>query len=71
VKQSEIVIGGVYSNGKCRVRTVIDIGPQYTLYNGQADAKCLMYTVDTGPNKGKSFNMTVQRFAYWAKERLD
>ena len=35
MKKSEIKIGHIYSNGKGRLRKVIDIGPQYKLYDGQ------------------------------------
>lgn len=35
MKKSEVKIGGIYSNGKGRIRKVVDIGPQYKLYDEQ------------------------------------
>ena len=35
MKKSEIEIGRTYSNGRGRERRVIDIGPQYKLYDAQ------------------------------------
>lgn len=72
MKKREIVIGGVYSNGKGRVRKVIDIGPQYKLYNTQESSENLRYEIiDDGTKKkqtvGKQLNMTVAAFASWAK----
>ena len=36
MKKSEIKIGHIYSNGKGRLRKVVDIGPQYKFYASQA-----------------------------------
>ena len=35
MKKSEIKIGHIYSNGKGRLRKVVDIGPQYKFYASQ------------------------------------
>lgn len=70
MKQSDIVINGVYSNGKGRVRRVVDKGPQY---KSQSCSNCnwLQYRVTAGPNLQHVGNMTVARFANWAKERIE
>ena len=43
MKKSEIKIGHIYSNGKGRLRKVIDIGPQYKLYDGQGCDENIRY----------------------------
>lgn len=73
MRKSEIAIGKSYSNGKGRIRKVVDIGPQYKLYGGQKTDECLCYEiVNDGSKKnltaGKRCNMTVGTFASWAKE---
>lgn len=73
MKKSEIKIGGLYSNDRGRVRKVVDIGPQYILYDGQRNEENLCYEiVQDGTNNnrmaGKQCNMTVIAFAAWAKE---
>ena len=75
MKKSEIKVGYSYSNGKGRVRKVIDIGPEYKLYSHQMDDECLCYEiVQDGTKKnltaGKQCSMTVVSFAAWAKEKL-
>ena len=45
MKKSEIKIGHIYSNRKGRLRKVIDIGPQYKLYDGQGCDENMRYEV--------------------------
>lgn len=76
MKKSEIKIGGVYSNGKGRIRKVIDIGPQYKLYDEVASTENLRYEiVNDGTKKnctaGEEGNMTIQAFATWAKSLVE
>lgn len=71
MKKSEIEIGSVYSNGKGRLRKVIDRGA-YPLYQGQGDMDDILYEiVNDGTKKnttaGKQGVMTASSFAYWAK----
>ena len=75
MRKSEIKIGGVYSNGKGRIRKVIGIGPQYKFYEGQECIENLRYEiVNDGSKKnltaGEQCNMTVASFASWAKEQV-
>ena len=58
-------VGASYHNGKGSVRRVIDVGPQFVLYQGQADRDCLLYEVTAGRNKGRVSNMTVTAFQQW------
>ena len=74
-KKSEVKIGGIYSNGKGRIRKVVDIGPQYKLYDEQECLENLRYEIvhDGSKNNrtaGEQGNMTVASFAAWAKERI-
>lgn len=73
MKKSDIVIGQMYSNGKGRIRKVIDFGPQYKLYDAQECTEALRYEiVQDGSKKnrtaGQQSNMTISAFAAWAKE---
>lgn len=75
MKKSEVKIGGIYSNGKGRIRKVVDIGPQYKLYDEQECLENLRYEIvhDGSKNNctaGEQGNMTVASFAAWAKERI-
>lgn len=75
MKKSEIVVGGVYSNGKGRIRKIVAEGPEYMLYDGQTEADNLRYEiVNDGTKKNKSAgeqgNITRTSFATWAKERI-
>lgn len=75
MKKNEIKIGGVYSNGKGRIRKVVDFGPQYKLYDAQECTENLRYEiVNDGSKKnrtaGEQANMTVAAFAAWAKEEI-
>lgn len=76
MKKSEIKVGKLYSNGKGRVRKVIDIGPQYTAYCNQGCTENLCYEiVNDGSKKngacGQRGNMTIAAFASWAKCLVD
>lgn len=75
MKKSDIVVGGVYSNGKGRVRKVIAEGdfrrnavclydPDYVRYEIIADG------LKGGSEIGKKIDMTRNAFARWAKERI-
>lgn len=71
MKKSEIEIGAVYSNGKGRLRKVIDRG-DHPLYQGQEDRDDILYEiVNDGTKKnltaGKQGVMTASSFANWAK----
>ena len=70
MKTREIVVGGTYSNGKGRVRSVIEIMPDYALYDWMASGQdCVRYTSErTLP--GNHHDMTLTAFARWAKERI-
>lgn len=72
MKKSEIEIGGMYSNGKGRVRRIIEEGP-FKLYSGQTDTDCVKYvTVKAGNKRNlqRESAMTRASFATWAKERV-
>lgn len=71
MKKKDIQIGAFYTNGKGRIRRVIDFGP-YHLYPGQEDMDCLEYEVvedgrKKGSSKGNKGRMTKASFAVWAK----
>lgn len=73
MKKSEIKPGVSYSNGKGKIRKVLDFGPQYKLYNSQFCTENLQYEIvndGTKKNrtKGEKHNMTLVAFASWAKE---
>lgn len=75
MKKTEIRIGGIYSNGKGRIRKVIDMGPQYTLYDGQECKDNLRYEIihdGTKKNRtaGEQHNMTLAAFASWSKAEV-
>ena len=77
MKKSEIKIGGIYTNGKGRVRRVLDRtnDGKYRLYDGQSETDCLLYSIlndGTKANRlcGTTGVMTVSSFASWAKEAL-
>lgn len=72
MKKSEIAVGKSYSNGKGRIRKVIDIGPQYKFYDQQECDENLRYEIVQDGSKsnrtaGEQANMTVASFAAWAK----
>lgn len=75
MKKSEIKIGKAYSNGKGRIRKVVDMGPQYKLYDSQECTDNLRYeVVNDGSKKNRTAdeqgNMTLAAFASWAKEEV-
>lgn len=76
MKKCEIEIGRLYSNGKGRIRKVVDFGPQYKLYDSQECTENLRYeVVQDGTKKnrtaGEQANMTIASFASWAKELVE
>lgn len=77
MKKSEIKIGGIYTNGKGRIRRIIDRtnDGKYRLYEGQSDTDCVFYSIvndGTKANKlcGTTGVMTATSFASWAKEAM-
>lgn len=85
MKQSDIVAGATYTNGKQgrhrAVRRVLDTGPQYKLYASQAEERCLAYAIVEGrrefldhgrtPAGLQIKHSTIASFASWAKERVE
>lgn len=71
MKKSDIVLGGMYSNGKGRTRKVIGMGPLFKLYPSQESINCLRYESVGGPKREDRGNMTIESFATWAKERIE
>lgn len=76
MKKAEIVKGGVYSNGKGRIRKVVAVGAEYVLYDGQAETDNLRYEVVHDESKknrtaGEQGNITRTSFASWAKEKME
>ena len=76
MKKSEVMVGGVYSNGKGRVRKVIAEGPEYVLYDGQTETDNLRYEIINDGSKknrtaGEQGNITRTAFASWAKEKVE
>lgn len=77
MKKSDIMIGLCYTNGKGRVRKVLDRTQdgKYVLYNGQLDIDCVLYEiVNDGSKKnlttGKTGVMSTASFASWAKSEV-
>ena len=73
MKKSDIIVGHIYSNGKGRVRMVVDVGPQYKAYDAQESRANLLYKIIYDWTKdnlstGKKCPMTISAFATWAKE---
>lgn len=73
MRQKDIFVGGVYSNGNGRVRKVIGIGPEYKFYESAQSKLGVRYEVIRDGSKGNStagsqFNMSLPSFASWAKE---
>lgn len=60
---------------------MVDIGPQYKLYEGQEDTDCVLYEMIQGrttmtprgmsENGNPLFHTTRASFAAWAKKRID
>lgn len=74
MKKSDIMIGLCYTNGKGRVRKVLDRTQdgKYKLYAGQIDTDCVLYEiVNDGSKKnltaGKTGVTSTASFASWAK----
>ena len=72
MKKSDIKIGHTYSNGKGRLRKVVDIGPQYKLYDGQGCDENMRYEIVRDGNKknrtaGEQLFVGKATFAYSGK----
>lgn len=77
MKKSEIMVGLLYTNGKGRVRKVLDRtrDGKYVLYHGQMDQDCVLYEIiKDGSKKNKTAGKTgvtsTASFATWAKEEV-
>jgi hypothetical protein len=74
MKAVEIKKGIKYTDGKGNIREVVDIGPQYVLYSGQACQENLQYKLvakKRGPHPvGSTRNSTIASFASWAKSTV-
>lgn len=68
MKKDLLEVGKTYTNGRGRSRKIIDRGPQYTLYPGQADCDTVLLEIVAGPGTGTKRTMTAAAFASWAKE---
>lgn len=76
MKKSDIQAGCCYSNGKGRIRKVLDMGEEYKLYAGAQAEMGVRYEVITDGSKknltrGERHNMSLQAFASWCKEPSD
>lgn len=73
MKPSEIVVGGIYTNGKGQKRKIIAEG-DYAYAACASDHDCVMYVLITKHIASfrypKSFTTTRAAFARWAKERI-
>lgn len=73
MKRSEIVIAGIYSNGKGSVREVLGFQKE-GLCGGVQDTDNVCYKTLASRYKGiigKDFVSTARSFASWAKQRED
>ena len=77
MKKSDIMIGLCYTNGKGRVRKVLDRTQdgKYKLYDGQMDTGCVLYEIVNDGSKnnltaGKTGVMPAASFASWAKSEV-
>ena len=73
MKKSEIGKGRIYSDGKAGLREVLDVGPQYKLYEAVQDCDCLRYRclgAKVATEIGKGANSTRTAFAAWAKVEI-
>lgn len=77
MKKSDIMIGLTYTNGKGRVRKVIDRTQdgKYKLYDGQNEQDCVLYEiVNDGTKKNRTAGSrgvsSAASFAAWAKEEV-
>jgi len=57
VKKGESVIGGVYSDGKKRLRRVVAEGAQFA-YEGQTDTDCVQYEILAGKRPAYRFDLS-------------
>ena len=76
MKKSEIILNGVYGNGKGKIRKVIAEGAEFVLYDCQAETDNLQYEIVNDGTKinrtaGERGNITRTSFASWAKERIE
>ena len=78
MKKSDIMIGLCYTNGKGRVRKVLDRTQdgKYKLYDHQTETDCVLYEIVKDGSKknfsaGKSGVMTTTSFATWAKHEVN
>lgn len=74
MKKSDIMIGLSYTNGKGRIRKILDRTQdgKYVLYRGQEDKDCVLYEIindgtKKNLNAGKTGVMSAASFAAWAK----
>jgi len=74
MKKSEIVVGGVYSDGKNGVRKVLAFGGEelkyYQSQKNTQNLQCLIIQAREKKLVGQKCNNTVVSFAAWAKERI-
>ena len=75
MKKSEITVGGIYTNGRGRIRKVVAEGAEYALWDFM-DKDFIRYeTIHDGTRmnktKGELHNCSRASFASWAKERTD
>lgn len=52
MKQQDIKVGSVYTDGKAGLRRVTAAGPEYKLYDSQEETDCLQYEVITSAAAG-------------------
>jgi len=75
MKKQQIQLGRRYTDDKGNVREVIAEGPQYRLYDHQAEEDNLRYRVvkrTRGPNPvGTERNSTRAAFAAWARHEVE
>ena len=65
--KSDIVIGGIYDNGKGRIRTILDIGAFKADCGGRTYSDNVLFKIAS--QSGKRSVMTRAAFAKWAKFR--
>ena len=76
VKKSDNKIGHTRPNGKGRPEKVVDMGPQYKLFDGQGCDENMRYEIVRDGNKknrtaGEQHNMSLASFASWCKEEVE
>lgn len=73
MKKTDIVAGKTYHNGKIGrfygERQVLELGPQFKLYDSQTETDCLRYVPVKGPDSSRRpfKNSTRTSFAAWAQ----